>query len=76
MNDVCVMWNLPWQALQKDLALGLGADAFGASAAADRPLKPAAAVSTISWLSRARLRAVPRAQAPMRRVQAQEFGRR
>ncbi len=60
MNELCEMWNLPWQTLQKDLALGL---------AADRPLKPSAAVSTISWLSRSRLRAVPRAQAPIRRVQ-------
>jgi hypothetical protein len=60
MNELCEMWNLPWQALQKDLARGL---------AADRPLKPSAAVATISWLSRARLRAVPRVQAPIRRVQ-------
>jgi hypothetical protein len=70
MNELRDMWNLPWQALQKDLALGLNADAPGLSAAADRPLKPSAAVATISWLSRARLRAVPRAQAPTRRVQA------
>jgi hypothetical protein len=60
MNDICEMWNLPWQALQKDLALGL---------AADWPIKPNAAVSTISWLSRARLRTAPRAQAPIRRAQ-------
>jgi len=68
MNELCEMWNLPWQALQKDLALGLGADALGPSAAADRPLKPSAAAATISWLSRARLRAVPRTQAPIRRA--------
>jgi hypothetical protein len=60
MNELCEMWNLPWQALQKDLALGL---------AADRPLKPSAPVSTISWLSRARLRAALPAQVPIRRMQ-------
>ena len=62
MNDICEIWNLPWQALQKDLARGLGADAFGRAAAADEPYKPNATVSAISWLSRARLRVVPLTQ--------------
>lgn len=62
MNDIGEIWNLPWQALQKNLALGLSADAFGPSAAADRRLESSAAVSTMSWLSRARVRVVPGAQ--------------
>lgn len=60
MNDSGEIWNLPWHALQKDLALGLGTD---------KPGRPVGSVSAISWLSRARLRAAPRAQTPMRQAQ-------
>ena len=38
MNDICELWSLPWHALQKNLALGLGDDARG-SAAPVAPLK-------------------------------------
>ncbi len=69
MNDICEIWNAPWQALQKDLAIGLGADAFSPGAAADKSVKSSSHASALSWLSRARLRAVARAQAPIRRVQ-------
>jgi hypothetical protein len=60
MNDICEMWSLPWHALQRNLALGLGGNAAGHSAPA---LKSASvqnvAVSANSWLSRARRQAAP-----------------
>jgi hypothetical protein len=74
MNDLSEIWNLPWQALQKDLALGLGADAFSPGAAAtlstvaQRPVNPGASTSSPSWLSRGRLRTVLQARAPERGV--------
>lgn len=59
MNDICEIWHLPWHALQKNLALGLGAD----------PLRPVSTVKSMnvqstavvahSWLGRARLRTAP-----------------
>ncbi len=63
MNDIVEMWHLPWHALQRDLALGLGADAIGDSIPGDKPATPSAAITAISWLSRARLRAAPPMQA-------------
>jgi hypothetical protein len=55
-------WSLPWHALQKDLASGLGTDMLGHSG---RSLKAVAvqhvAVSANSWLSRAQ-RMMPPAQ--------------
>jgi hypothetical protein len=60
MNDVCEMWNLPWHALQRNLAMGIGGDA------ADEPgnftgsaFKAVATVAGNSWLGRARLRVTP-----------------
>jgi hypothetical protein len=44
MNDTVEMWSMPWHALHRNLALGLGAEAAGCSAPA------------VSWLSRARRR--------------------
>ena len=26
MNDICEMWSLPWHALQRNLASGIGGD--------------------------------------------------
>ena len=62
MNDICELWSLPWHALQKNLALGLGDDARG-SAAPVAPLKTVkaqcVAASTSSWLRRAQCRTPP-----------------
>ena len=60
MNDVCEMWHLPWHALQKDLALGLGSDPLRPAASPVKSLNvQSAAVVAHSWLGRARLRAAP-----------------
>jgi hypothetical protein len=55
MNDTCEMWSLPWHALQRNLARGIGADAVGHSAATLKGANvPSVAVSANSWLSRAK----------------------
>lgn len=66
MHDTCEMWSLPWHALQRNLALGLGGDA----SAANVPVKAvgatiravnvqSTAMHSNSWLGRARLRVAP-----------------
>ncbi len=63
MNPICEQWHLPWHALQKDLALGLGTDPLMPPVLPAKPVNAqSAAAATLSWLGRARLRAVPRAQ--------------
>jgi hypothetical protein len=63
MNDNCEVWSLPWHALQRNLALGLGAHAATRSAA---PLTAvnvqSASVGANTWLTRARRRAAAPAQ--------------
>lgn len=60
MNDMCEMWSLPWHALQRNLAKGIDGDAVGHSTAAVKTFNvQSAAVSTSSWLGRARRRVVP-----------------
>ena len=60
MNDTCERWSLPWHALQRNLALGLGG---GAPAHAGTALRAAdvqgSGVCANSWLGRARLRVAP-----------------
>ena len=60
MNDLCQMWSLPWQALQKNLVEGIRGEVLGSSA----PFLEAASVQGVtvpadSWLSRARRRGPP-----------------
>lgn len=65
MNPICEQWNLPWHALQKDLALGLGADPLEPPVLAAKSVymqSPASA--SVSWLGRARLRVAPPSQPP------------
>lgn len=70
MNPICEQWHLPWHALQKDLALGLGGDSLVPPALAARSVNlQSGAAATLSWLGRARLRAAPRPPAPARRAQ-------
>jgi hypothetical protein len=60
MNHTCEMWSLPWHALQRDLALGLGGDAIAHSAVTVKAVNvQSAAVGANSWLGRARLRVAP-----------------
>jgi hypothetical protein len=60
MHDTCEMWSLPWHALQRNLAKGIGADAIVYSAAIVTALSvQSAAVAATSWLGRARLREAP-----------------
>jgi hypothetical protein len=56
MNDVCEMWNLPWHALQRNLAMGIGGDAAGEPGNfTGSAFKAVATVAGNSWLGRARL---------------------
>ena len=60
MNDTCEMWNLPWHALQRTLALGLGGDAPAHGGSANKAVNvQSATVYANSWLGRARMRAAP-----------------
>jgi hypothetical protein len=60
MNDTCEMWSLPWHALQRNLANGIGGDATVYSAAMVKAVSvQSAAVAANSWLGRARLRVAP-----------------
>jgi hypothetical protein len=60
MNPISEQWHLPWHALQKDLALGLGAGPLRPPVvAAKSVVVQSAASATLSWLGRARLRAAP-----------------
>jgi hypothetical protein len=67
MNDTCEMWSLPWHALQRNLALGLSANAPAHSWATIKAggaiIKTvnvqSTAVHANSWLGRARLRVAP-----------------
>jgi hypothetical protein len=71
MNPICEQWHLPWHALQKDLALGLGTDSLLPPVLAAKSVNvTSAAAATLSWLGRARLRAAPRTPAPAGRAQA------
>jgi len=53
MNEIVETWSLPWHALQRNLARGIGEAAMGTPVPA---LKAASlrsfAISTNSWLSR------------------------
>jgi hypothetical protein len=63
MNQLSEQWHLPWHALQKDLALGLGADPLKPPVLAAKSVSvQSAASATLSWLGRARLRAAPPVQ--------------
>jgi hypothetical protein len=67
MNDICEMWHLPWHALQKDLALGLNVDALRSTSPTARPVSvQSATVAAVTWLGRARQRAMPRTVADRR----------
>jgi len=58
MNEICEMWSVPWHALQRNLALGLAANAASLSAPALKSSSvQGVAVSANSWLSRARRQA-------------------
>jgi hypothetical protein len=60
MNEICELWNLPWHALQRNLAMGLSGDAAAQTAATLKPLcVQSVAVSATTWLSRARRLAAP-----------------
>jgi hypothetical protein len=60
MNDICEMWNLPWHALQRNLAMGIGGDAAGEPGNfRGSAFKAVATVAGNSWLGRARLRVTP-----------------
>jgi hypothetical protein len=62
MNDICELWNLPWHALQKSLANGLGEERVdGSIPAIGSVCAQSAAVAALSWLGRARLRVARRA---------------
>jgi hypothetical protein len=55
MNPISEQWHLPWHALQRDLALGLGADSLKPQVAAAKSVSvQSAASATLSWLGRAR----------------------
>jgi len=56
------MWSLPWHELQKDLALGMGADLLERSRPAPKANVPVQNVSN-SWLSRAQARTLAPVQA-------------
>ena len=65
MNDTCEMWSLPWHALQRNLALGLGGDAilhYHYAATVKAVNVQSAAAGANSWLGRARLRVAPLAR--------------
>ena len=63
MSDTCEMWSLPWHALLRDLALGLGGDENVHSAVTVKAVNvQSAAVGTDSWLGRALLLAAPSPQ--------------
>jgi hypothetical protein len=68
MNDTYEMWSLPWHALQRNLALGLGGDASAHAGGAIKTVNvPSAKTVNVqsatayanSWLGRARLRVAP-----------------
>jgi len=60
MNDTCEMWSLPWHALQRNLALGLGGEAIVHSPVTVQAVTvQSAAVGANSWLGRALLRVTP-----------------
>ncbi len=60
MNDTCEMWSLPWHALQRNLALGLGGDAPAHAGATIKAVNVQSATAyASSWLGRARLRVAP-----------------
>jgi hypothetical protein len=60
MNEVCEMWSLPWHALQRNLALGLSANAPAHSGATIKAVSvQSSTVYANSWLGRARLRVAP-----------------
>jgi hypothetical protein len=60
MNDTCEMWSLPWHALQRTLALGLGGDAPAHTGATVTAVNVQSATAYAnSWLGRARLRVAP-----------------
>jgi len=68
MNDMFEFWT-PWQALQRSLANGFGAEAPGSAAPGSMSLSSAATVSTGgSWLARARLQLPPAQMYPPSRV--------
>jgi hypothetical protein len=57
MHDTSEMWSLPWHALQRNLAEGIDGALLPHSSATVRAVNvQGVAVSTNSWLGRARLR--------------------
>jgi hypothetical protein len=57
MNEVGAAWSLPWHALLRDLASGLGEDVPVRSAPFGMPMKVQGVdVSASSWLQRAQFR--------------------
>jgi len=60
MNNSGEMWSQPWQALQKNLVEGIRGEILRSSAPfLGVPSVQGLAVSTDSWLSRARRRTAP-----------------
>jgi hypothetical protein len=58
MNDTCEMWSLPWHALQRNLANGIGGDAIVHFAGSVRAVNVASPAAN-SWLGRARRQEAP-----------------
>lgn len=57
MNDIFDMWSLPWHALQRNLALGLGGDVHECAAPTFKAVNvQGLAASANSWLRRAQRR--------------------
>ncbi len=55
MNEIPEMWSLPWHALQRNLALGLGGNAAGHSHSGAKIFSvQGIAMPPSSWLSRVR----------------------
>ena len=60
MNDTGEMWSLPWHALQRNLALGMGGDTPAHAGSTIKAVTvQSATVYANSWLGRARLRVAP-----------------
>jgi len=53
MNDIFEIWSLPWHALQRRLAAGVGAEAAARHATNPRGAGVGVAVPASSWLARA-----------------------
>ena len=68
MNDIFEFWT-PWQALQRNLANGVGAESHGRAGPGSTSFGSGASASTGgSWLARARLQLPPSQSYPPGRV--------